>query len=378
MSLRAPICEIDRLGCRILYLVGGLGLGGLQRQLYYLLQAMDRERYKPAVVVWNYQESDIYVRRIRELSVPLYAVPATPSKGAKLRALRLMVRQLQPEVVHSYIFYTNFAAFWASWATRSVVVGSVRNDFLRDRKSSGPLLGRLSALLPRYQIFNSFVSAEVARRSGGIFVPRQLFVVRNGMDLRVFQSSPVPNHGKICILGIGSLVSRKRWDRALEAVVPLKRSGLNFILRIAGDGPLRKPLEKKAQALDIADCVEFLGQREDIHRLCSDATMLLHTADQEGCPNVVMEAMASARPVIATDAGDVPHLVEDGKTGFVVRRGDDKALVKRIAALVANPKLCRRMGEAGRAKAEREFTLERLVTQTLAAYQAAGWKDSRI
>ena len=89
-----------------------------------------------------------------------------------------------------------------------------------------------------------------------------------------------------------------------------------------------------------------------------------------------MEAMACGRAVVATDVGDTPSIVDHQKTGFVVPRGDDAALVERMATLIADRELCRRMGEAGRLKAEREFGLDRLVSETLAAYRAAGWKDS--
>jgi glycosyltransferase involved in cell wall biosynthesis len=79
--------------------------------------------------------------------------------------------------------------------------------------------------------------------------------------------------------------------------------------------------------------------------------------------------------VVATDVGDVSLLVEDGKTGFVVRRGDDEMLMTSIATLIADRHLCRRMGAAGRLKAEQEFGLDRLVAETLAVYRIAGWKD---
>jgi glycosyltransferase involved in cell wall biosynthesis len=101
----------------------------------------------------------------------------------------------------------------------------------------------------------------------------------------------------------------------------------------------------------------------------------VHTSDSEGCPNVVMEAMACGRAVVATDAGDVPTLVEDGKTGFVVPRGDEATLLARLVTLMTDHDLCRRMGEAGRAKAEQQFGLDRLVSETLAAYRAMGWID---
>ena len=134
-------------------------------------------------------------------------------------------------------------------------------------------------------------------------------------------------------------------------------------------------MEQQARALRVTDCVEFIGYTENVPGLLANARFLVHTADSEGCPNVVMEAMACGRAVVATDAGDIPSLVEDGKTGFVVPRGDEAALLARLETLMTDHDLCRRMGEAGRAKAERQFGLDRLVSETLAAYRTMGWKD---
>jgi glycosyltransferase involved in cell wall biosynthesis len=150
---------------------------------------------------------------------------------------------------------------------------------------------------------------------------------------------------------------------------------LEFSVRLVGDGPLLPQLKSQARQLGIERLVQFLELRNDIPDLLKDSTFLIHTADHEGCPNVVMEAMACGRAVIGTDAGDIPVLVEDGKTGFVVRRGDDTTLVERTVQLITERDLCRCMGQAGRAKAEREFGVDRLVMETLASYRAAGWKD---
>ncbi len=362
-------------GCRLLYVVGQLRAGGLERQLFYLLQAMDRRRYKPAVFVWNYQDDDVYVARIRALEVPVWSFSGIHGGRAKLGAFRRLVRQVRPEVLHSYSFYTNLAAYWAAWASNTVPLGSVRSDFLGDKKESGPWLGRLSARWPRCQIFNSEHALREALRVGGLFIPKAMHVVRNGIDLHHFQPSPVPNTARPILLGIGTLIETKRWDRLIKIAARLKKEGNHFKLKIVGAGSLGGALSQVVRDLQIEDRVDLPGQLEDISAELGQASCLVHPSEVEGCPNVIMEAMASGRAVVAVDSGDVTALVEHGKTGFVVAKEDDAALAQYVTLLLTNPGLSQKMGEAAREKANREFGLDRLVRETLSAYRAAGWKD---
>jgi len=231
-----------------------------------------------------------------------------------------------------------------------------------------------SSWLPAFHICNSYAAAQNARAIRSPFVPERLSVVRNALDLDRYSIVPLPRNGQTRIVGVGSLTHRKRWDRLLVAASVLTKKGFDFVLRIAGDGPLRQALQSQATALGLSDRVEFLGYVEDIPRVLADSTFVAHAADHEGCPNAVMEGMACGRAVVATDAGDVPSLVDDRQTGFVAPRTDDRVMIDRMSELMTDRELCRRMGLAGRAKAEREFGLDRLFSETLAAYRSAGWK----
>jgi glycosyltransferase involved in cell wall biosynthesis len=360
--------------CRVLYVVGQLGTGGLERQLCVLLEHMDLEYYWPVVVVWNYHEKDSYVSYIRSMGVPLYGLSTTSSRFSKLGALRSIVTQLNPEIIHSYSFFTNFATWWAALGTRKIAIGAVRSDFRYAMEDSGFVFGRLHARWPRSQIFNSVSAVQAARQASWLWRPAQLFVVRNGLDLKRFHYTPLTEEGEGNIVGLGSLLPVKRWDRLLRAVAILKRLGYSCHLRLIGDGPLRDALQQQVYALDITERVTLMGRQTDIPACLSEATFLVHTSDSEGCPNAVMEAMACGRPVVAMDTSDIPSLIEDGKTGFVVPHGDEARLVQCLATLLTDRELCCRMGMAGRAKAECEFGPDRLIAQTLAAYRAAGWR----
>jgi glycosyltransferase involved in cell wall biosynthesis len=359
----------------LLYVVGQLGLGGLERQLYYLLKNLDRAGYQPAVVVWNLNPDDKYYGDISDLKIPICGCPAGWNVLSKLKALRLLVRQIAPEVIHSYGFHTNFAAFYAAFGTGAVAFGSLRGDFVRARREGGAFRGALNAKWPDCHISNSRASADSVSRAVGLFRPKQVLVVRNALDLRSFKCVGGAFNKRGYVAAVGSLLPVKRWDRLLRVVRVLKTVvGEDVHFQIAGDGPLRSALEKLAGDLGVSGCVKFLGAVNDIPTFLSGARFLVHTSESEGCPNAVMEAMACGLPVAAMEAGEIPYLIEDGITGCVVQQGDEAALVEHVSLLLGDNELCVRMGIAARKKAEREFGLERLVSETLAAYRTAGWK----
>jgi glycosyltransferase involved in cell wall biosynthesis len=360
--------------CRLLYIVGQLRLGGLERQLYYLLAKLDHAQHQPAVVVWNFDPSDKYYRDIEALKVPIYGFAAEWSPLSKLRALRALARIVAPEVIHSYAFYTNFAAHYAARGTSALAFGSLRSDFAFAKSDSGLIRGALNARWPSCLIANSAAAADTARRHSGPFAPRQVFVVRNALDLNQFSCFNGIPGPRTHVAAVGSLFPVKRWDRLLKAIQKVGVGAGDIRFRIAGEGPLRPVLEKLAAELGISRAVDFQGAIQDMPAFLRGAKFLVHTSESEGCPNAVMEAMACGLPVVAMEAGDIPDLVEEGKTGFVVRQGDETTFLERVCQLLSNDELCFRMGLAARAKAEREFRLERLVSETLAVYKAAGWK----
>jgi len=359
--------------CRLLYLVGQLGLGGLERQLFYLIRSMDRCRYKPIVAVWGNSPDDHYARALCELNVPVMRLGECVTRSAKLRALCSLVSAVRPEVIHSYTFYTNVAAWWAAIGGGAIPIGSVRNNFILDRRQTGRVFGRLCARWPPAQIFNSANAEQNARQSKTLFRPRRIYVIKNGVDLDQFSPRPHPERGYI--LAVGNMYARKRWDRLIRAVALLASKGLSLKVVHVGAGPLKEELESLTRNLCVEHLFQFLGPQWNIPDLLTDAAFLVHTSEDEGCPNVVMEALACGRAVVATDAGDVSCLIENGRTGFVVPREDEAALADRIAILVTDRELCQGMGDAGRIKAEQAFGIDRLRSETFAAYRSEGWED---
>lgn len=139
-------------------------------------------------------------------------------------------------------------------------------------------------------------------------------------------------------------------------------------LDLIGDGPLMADAQAMSRDLGLADRVHFWGQRLDVADRLAEAQVAVLITNWEGFPRSILEAMRAGLPVISSAVGGVPESVKDGDTGFLVPASDVGALQRRLRQLLADPELRRRMGQSGRERYERHFTLAKTVEKTLAVY----------
>jgi glycosyltransferase involved in cell wall biosynthesis len=137
---------------------------------------------------------------------------------------------------------------------------------------------------------------------------------------------------------------------------------------VVGDGALRQQMEEHANGLGIADRVIFTGWRRDLPRIYADLDVLVVSSNNEGTPVSAIEAMAAGCPVVATRVGGLPDLIDDGETGYLVRRGDADSLGAAVMGLLRDRETARRIGESARARVAERFTIERLVADTERLY----------
>lgn len=170
---------------------------------------------------------------------------------------------------------------------------------------------------------------------------------------------PVQSVAKKRVLFIGRLDAVKGATLLVDAFGRVRERHPGATLTIVGDGHARQSL--KVQARELGLDAAFLGfQPQDAVAKClQEADILALPSFAEGVPVVLMEAMASGIPVIASRIAGIPELVEDGVSGFVIPPGDIETLTNRLDALLSDPPLRIRMGEAGRAKVEAEFDIDR-------------------
>ena len=188
----------------------------------------------------------------------------------------------------------------------------------------------------------------------------RLRIVHCGVDPARYDTPPEPS-GPPHLLFVGRLSRVKGMAVLLEAFARILPRHPGTLLTLVGDGPERAALEAQARSLGVEQAVRFegfLSQAAVAGQLAAAAVFVLPSF-AEGLPVVLMEAMASRRPVVATRIAGVAELVEDGVGGFLVPPGDVEALADRLDRLLADPDLRVRMGLEGRRVVERDFAIAR-------------------
>ena len=210
--------------------------------------------------------------------------------------------------------------------------------------------------------------------------------VYNGIDLEHFPTpaqgttNPVPR-----IISVGRLVPFKGFEYLVDACAELARRGFDFVCHIVGDGPLRDRLGAKIDMLNLSSRINLLGslsQRAVLEKIqAADIFALASVIDAQGAsdvfPTVILEAMASARPVVSTRLAGIPELVVDGETGVLVSPGDTAALTCALEQLLRDPELRLRFGRAGRARIEQHFRIEDTVAPLLKLFERTSTNSAK-
>jgi len=207
----------------------------------------------------------------------------------------------------------------------------------------------------------------------------KVYRVYNGVDFRKFKATPPRSPAmRPRILSIGRLIEFKGFRDLIAACAELKKRGIEFECKIIGDGPLRNALQTAIVAAGLDEIVELLGalpQEEVMPYLAEcDVFALASIVDTKGAsdvlPTVILEAMASARPIVSTRLAAIPEMVCDGESGLLVTPGHVEELANALESLLRDPQLRTRLGAAGRRNVEEKFDVDKTAAQLLELIEA--------
>lgn len=356
---------------RIVYAIDHLGPGGAQRQVVELaVRLAARSDVQLAVLV--YHDADFFGERLREAGVEVDRVPKRgrldPTLPPRL-ARALSARRTQ--LVHAFMLAP---ALWSELAARCLP-RSRRPRIVAAERSGRIGAGRVASAVERLVYrgadavtVNAGPLVDAMERTLG--VPRaRVRYLPNGIDLAAWDRSrheepPLAMESDCFHIGlIGRLEPQKNHAVLLDALGRLGAQAVHdwrvWLVGSAPDERYLADLRARTRACGLESVVRFAPPQRAIAALMEELDVLVLPSHYEGFPNVLLEAMASGVPTVATPVGDVPNLVRDGETGRLVEPGDADGLGRALLELSrAAPEQRRRMGERARALVESRFAID--------------------
>jgi glycosyltransferase involved in cell wall biosynthesis len=360
---------------RVCLLIGQLGMGGTEKQITLLARGLHGRGIDTTVLVMF--EGGPREAALRDAGVPVvqlgfqrrsdgWRMPA--ANVAAFARLVAHLRRARPDVLHAFLFYSYVTAAPAARLARVPILVAGRRGLADGKVDRRALLAveRVATRMTDLLVANARAVADDTRRTERVG-PEKVAVVYNGLPHSAFD--PVPPATIVTalpvILCIANLKSYKGHRYLLDAAARLAARGLPCTLALAGDGPERPALEQQTAHLGID--VRFLGVRTDVERLLARADVAVLPSLEEGMSNAVMEAMAAARAIVATDVGGTGELLRD--RGVVVPPAAPGALADGIERLLTDPALARRLGRGARAWSRDNLPVDAMVDRHIHLYR---------
>ncbi len=387
---RPPLPEAERL--RVVQLVASGTNGGAQEHVYSLLAQLDRARYDVTVITLTDGSA---VRRWRSLDVPVEVI-AEPDDG--IAALRVADRlaALRTEIVHGHMY-------------RAEVVGTLACDLVAERGTGRPwTVNTVHSSRVRSREDRELIAGMTARIDRLIAVSRSIeekihdegragsrvVLIYNGVDLTRYDHQEacctLPEEygfpaGSPMVGVVGRLEAEKGHPTLIEAWPQVLAAVPDARLLVVGEGSRRAALEEQAAALgllgpgggsgaasrDVAlpgASIVFTGRREDVPAVTAALDVAVLPSYREAQGLAILEAMALARPVVASRVGGIPEMLEDGVTGLLVPPGDAAALAAAIVRLLTDHPLADTMARAARDVAHERFCVQKMAAEIMDLY----------
>jgi len=288
--------------------------------------------------------------------------------GAMVRIWKAM-REFKPDVIHTHHLYELLYAWPGALLTRTQIVHTEHEYFSLKNSKAFFRLRLLSCLCRAITGVNEETSAFLKNDIG--ISATKVHTIPNGINLKQYEL--VRSNRKLfgltgndLVVGIVARLHKVKDHQMLIHAFRLVVYKLpQTKLLVIGDGPTRQQLESLVSELQITDKVFFLGICSDIPELLSCLDVVVLSSLEEGLPMSILEAMASGKPVVATEVGGVPTVVRTGQTGLLVPVGDSEAMATALTSLLTEPDIAEKMGCNGRKIIEKYYDLK----QSLAKYR---------
>jgi glycosyltransferase involved in cell wall biosynthesis len=368
----------------VLHIIDSFEQGGTERQAVQLVRLL-HESNRYGVHLACIHDQGMLRAEVEQLGIgEITAYPLNSFFNRnfvrQLRRLRSFLREREIDIVHTHGLYTNvFGIIGAAFARVPVRIAS--------RRETGGLRNGIRRWGERraFHLSNAIIAnAEAVRRdliAEGV-TPEKVLTVYNGLDVeRVAPQAARSREEALAVLGLPQEDERRFITIVANVRHPVKDHPMflrasrrvreqipQAAFVIAGEGELLESLQELARELGIERDVFFTGRCERVAELLALSEVCVLSSKAEGFSNAILEYMAAARAVVATDVGGAREAIVEGETGYLVPSGDDALMSERIISLLNNPERTREMGERGRRLVKEKFSCEAQLERTEKLY----------
>ena len=354
---------------KVMLLTVGLGVGGTEGQVLEIAARLDRRRFE--VSVCALKGADVLAHELRARGVRVITLDGKGAWDARvLYRLARVIRAERPDVIHAFLFWANCLSRVLGRLLRVPVRISSYRDILLWARWGYRVCDRVTAGWAQAATCCSEAVRRLALAEVGGDA-RTYVTIHNGVDVARFGSSRTVTRADVGlrdgvpVIGtVGRLIEPEKGIAVLlQGVARLAGppAPLACQLLIVGDGPARGQLQELVERLGISSRVVFAGMRRDIADVLPLVDVFVMPSLSEGFGIAIVEAMAAGLPVVASDVGGIPEIVQHGETGLLVPPGDPAALAAALHELVTRPDRARALGACGRQRARERFSIESAV-----------------
>jgi glycosyltransferase involved in cell wall biosynthesis len=356
----------------IAFFLTSFDVGGTERQMVELIRRLDRTDFEVHVACFH-RGGPLEARALENVaSVATFPINGfgRPSAVRQWLAFARWCRRIGVRIVHTCELYSNvFGLPAAALAGVEVRIGN-RRDLVTPDRTRAQLSWQRAAYKSAHRVVaNCTAAAEQLRQEG---IPaRKIQTIPNGVDCAVFSpGNREPSRPIRRVVTVANLRAEKGHDTLIDAAAILIGLHPDTEFQIVGDGPLRAALEREVTVRGLGARVRFLGERNDVPALLASSDLFVLPSRSEACPNGVLEAMAAGLPIVASNVGGIPELIDSGVTGVLIEPDSPELLVEAALDLINHPQHACELGRAAREKAESRFSLERMVSNFERLYRA--------
>ncbi len=359
---------------RVLHVINTAEVGGGGEHVVRLARALDRYGFRSSVVVGRDGPA---TGRLRDAGVSV-TILGTFRVSAPIR-LAALFRAVRPDLVHLHGSRAGFAGALAARLSRVGPIVYTAHAFAFKRRLLGVLrwaavrADRFTCRHARQVICLTLKDADAASQHG--IAVNNVVVIPNGIDTAQFAvpTDRRDEFGFAPSTPIVGMIARLVPDKDPQTFVRMARHVADVApearFLMVGDGPLRPHVERLVGELNLARWVTLTGFRGDVPAVLATVDIIVLPSLWEGLPLVVLEAMAAAKPVVASALPSLAEVIVDGETGLLVPVGKASGFAEAVVRLIRDPDLRREMGWRGRDRVERDFSLDRMVKATVSVYR---------